>query len=273
MAVSSIIRQYADTCLLRTGYTEVDQYRGDNLIPWVAELEFGESLPTEYTLAAAVAAQNDTSITLTAAASETVTLYRDQVLYFPTDDVVASVLTTTEVTDAGVAVPVRPLEGALTLDSEVKVYPIYPILSFMSGGFVPQSTGTIAESRNKGQSLFTAKGVFQRSGTATGEGTAIRNDVGRAILENAVTGSKLVYIETRRPIYDCYGAGFNAYKYIAIVESSSPTSDASDFEKVNFTLSISGAPTRYTPLGSTLADIQAKCPEDVYLAKLVDNVC
>lgn len=275
MAVSSIVAGYAESCLLRAKYDESDQYRADQLIPWVAALGYKDKTPKAYVLTlTASAVAEAVTISLQAAAGESLLIARDQTLYFPDDDVVATVLNSVTVTSAATTVDCRPLEGALTSGETTLSYPIYPILSIASGGFVPQRSASIGDSRNKGQDFYKTKALIDRDASSSGEGTAIRNDLGRAILENAVAGNGRVYIETRRAIFDNYGVGANAWKYVGIVESDSPASDASGpFETVSFNVNISGSPIRYTPLGMTFDEAKAKCPEDIYLQRLTNYIC
>ena len=85
-----------------------------------------DAAPTTKVLTAAAAAKGATSITLTAAATETADLQNGDLLAFDTN-LVAKVTADVQVTDAGVAVSVKRL-GAALAGSETTPFKDYPVL-------------------------------------------------------------------------------------------------------------------------------------------------
>ncbi len=262
----ALLARLAATNYYRDAFGERDQYRGDDLQAWVKPLEFGEAAPEEFVLTCTAAALEDaTSISLATAAGKTVKIYKYDTLWFNQVDVMAVVLADATLTATASAVEVFPLMDAIPINAITRTMGLLPCLSFETG-FIPQTTGTIAESRNRGQSLFSAKGVFGRSYTMSAEGTAIRNDPGLFAIDALSQNNGRLFFQSRRPPFDDYGIGFAARTGTVIVESSSPSSDQSGFSKVNYTLNGDGPNQIYLPSGMVLSKAKTLLPNSQALA-------
>jgi hypothetical protein len=244
--------------LYQEGYnfSEVDHVRGDRVEFWLADLSFGASTPTAKTITADAAALVDAETLSLKVASGTHKVYRGDVLWFDADDTLAVIAATTTIASTATTVPILPLMDGITDEATALSYGLKPLLSLMEGG-IPESSGTEVTSRNKGQNLHSAKAIFGRDSTINLSGTVVRSDEALAIIAKKKRGSSLIYFESRYAPYEnfstmdanwIYGAGISAERGVAFVNNFTPTSGM-DFQKITATLSISGAPTPYYPLG------------------------
>lgn len=233
---------------------------------WVKRLNYGSKVPDVVTVSinAGVSA-DDTSISLiiTSGATSGV-LQKNDVLYFPTDDVLAVISATTAINDtAAVPVPVFPLEGAITLNETADTYLMTPLLSLQDGGSF-EGSGASAEAFNKSQGIWRARAIIERDATISIAGTYYRFDRGAALLRDAfLTKANNIYVQIRnRPyVVDTNGQGVSltrgqgnaAISVQAVLHNFSlDTSSRGEFTSVTGELVLSGQPAFYTPLGLAL---------------------
>jgi hypothetical protein len=151
--------------------------------------------------------------------------------------------------------PVLPLTAALATTDTAQTYGLLPYLSYSEGGVV-DSQGQEMASRNKGQSLFQAKGVSMRNATLTLNGALIKNDPVGTLLEDAATSAQGFFFQSRHAAYQqfqnasiLYGIGVGARQGVAFVQNYQPQSPEADFLKIQCSMTVDGAHVPYYPLG------------------------
>lgn len=241
----------AESVVFNQKYSDIDYFLGKNRELWIYPLDYQVDNPPEKTLTiSADVAEDGTSVTLAAPTGETLILYKKQVIFCPTADVLLVVATDTTITDAGVAVPILAAEGAVVaLNNEPIVYPMIPVLSVETGG-IPNMSAQEATANNKGQGIFNAKAKVTADSQIQFTGTVNRNDPALTIIENGAYTTQRFYLETRLPAFDNRGEGYGAKKFRGYITNWDPSSDRGDFEKLSFTVSITGCPESYVLLGS-----------------------
>lgn len=245
-----------------------DKYLGNELEAWVRALPCGGTDPTAFTITAGAITANAETADLTLTGTVDERIFRGDVLWFATSQRLIVVSNTTLLTaGAATAVPIFPAEGDVAAAETAMSYLMRPILSFDTG-FLPNSTGTEATSRNRGQSLYEAKAIVSRGYNVNGSGTAVRNDAGLIELETNRRGKGILYWESRHRPFDNYGIGINANSGKAFISSHSPGADASDFIKIAYDMMGTGSDDDYRPLGMTLADAALLAPTDLYIEAL-----
>ena len=249
-------------------YSESDSYRGDSRESWVQELGFRQKTPVLYTATAESAVTtDDTTASVSLAAGQSGRIYKGDVLWFSLAQVLLVVSTDTDLTDVATNVPIFPASGDVAIGDTASTYLCRPIFSF-EDGFIVNSSGTDASSRNRGQSLYSTKMVVGRDYSMSAAGRTVRQDPGLGILESVKNTNRRFYFEARWRPFDNYGIGLSAEVGRAFVNSSSPTAPASDFHKVSYDIMGDGKPLPYLPLGMTVAEAKLLLPNDSYVQYL-----
>lgn len=232
---------------------DTDYIQGKNRELWMSPLIYLQNTPDIFTLTmSADIAIDAESVTLATDSGLSVQLYAKQVIYKPGDDILLVVTADTLVTDAGVAVPILPAEGATDIATNTVmpvVYPMVPILSINDGGLASVA-GQEATANNKGQSLFNAKAKTTADASLTFSGAVVRNDPGLVIANTLSFNNQYAYFESRLAAFDNRGVGWKTQKFRGQILNLDPSSARADFEQVSVTVSISGCPEDYIVLGT-----------------------
>lgn len=250
-------------------YKGADKYAGQDLEAWVAPVGCVTGLPKQYdlTVGAVTLGDENVSISLEAGEADT-TIYKGDVVWLPGQQALLVIAADTVLTDAGATVPIFPAEKTATSVTAYS-YLMKPLLSFEEG-WLPNTSGSEASSRNRGQSPFSSKIIVGRDYSMSASGGAVKNDPGLVVLENVKNTTKQVFFNSRMRPFQSFGISPFSSFGTCFVNSSSPSAAASDFIKVSYELMGDGKPNVYLPLGMVLATAKTLLTDDAFVQGLPD---
>lgn len=154
---------------------------------------------------------------------------------------------------SNLTLPILPLIGSVAASATTTSYLLNSVLFLTEGGVV-DTQGQEMTSRVKAQSLFQTKAIQMRNATLTANGTLLKGDPSVQLFEQFAQGGEPIFFQARHAPFQSfvngysYGTGPAARQGVGFVQNFQPQSAATDFVKVQATISVSGSHQPYVLL-------------------------
>lgn len=224
-----------DQLLIRQGDKTIqdDFITGRSMEIWICPLRTKQNVPEVITLTCSATASGATSISLLA--SKEVILYRNQALklvsgttVLTTDYVV--VKSTTTVGTSATAVPVYPIDSAITSGQTARIYPMTPLFSAKEGG-IPDSSSSFAEAHNKNMGYYSVSQKIKEENNTSIAGDLNFADPALAIIRQIHTaGLVRLFVQVRHSVTTVIGSEQYSEGPFAIEYRGVPTVKINDPE-------------------------------------------